>query len=149
MNLHSASSKATGNGTWKSGQFPYCSGGSRGGGGAPPPPVQPDNYISLLGHPPTTCLTTCLTWMQSRINFFFFFFFLLVDFPPPRTSLIRHCLDGWAPPPRSPHPGSATVLCLLFDHLKLIPSYNLCTYGSFFHCIPSEKTYRRLAQRHQ
>ena len=39
-----------------------------GGGGAPgartPPPFQPDNFISLLGHTPTTCLTTCLTWMD-------------------------------------------------------------------------------------
>ena len=29
---------------------------------APPPPVQPENFISLLGHPPTTCLT----WMDGR-----------------------------------------------------------------------------------
>ena len=59
----------------------------------------------IISHTHTTCLTTCLTWMQCRINLVAkvrFLFFLLVDFFP-RTSLIRHCLDGWAPPPPVPH----------------------------------------------
>ena len=37
-------------------------GGGGGGAGPPPPPVQPYNFISLLGH----TLTTCLTWMGGR-----------------------------------------------------------------------------------
>ena len=50
---------------------------SGGYGGAPP--VQPDKFISLLGHTPTTCFTTCLTWMGGRPH------------PPFPTSWIRHC----------------------------------------------------------
>ena len=94
----------------------YTSGGSSGGGA--PPPLQPENYISLLGHTPTTCLTTRLTWIQCLINlvaklaYMHIFFCLLVHFFP-RTSLMRHCLDGWAPPP-PPFPASWIRHCIRY-----------------------------------